>query len=130
MESELCDPSKPRYDITMSKRTRKPPTLLGAKYIKEEDFLAKRDSDHKSLKQLINGNINIEEIKGNVSRSSPEQHFLEEEKQLQLVTRKHKKLKGMMGHYVRVLTQLINLKRDSDPSNSGSQKKPILRLAM
>ena len=57
----------------------------------------------------------------------------EEEKQLQLV-RKHKKglqgakLKGMMGHYVKVLSHLIRSKRDSD--RIVSQKKAIFRLAM
>lgn len=114
-----CNPGKLRYDITMSKRTRKPLNLGEEKQnlttcsskeeilVNGEDgFLAKaeddddveeEDKDHKSLKQLININGN-EEPKLNSSddsaskggsRSSLGQHFSEEEKQLQLVRKQN-----------------------------------------
>ena len=76
------------------------------------------ESDRKmSLKQLIK------------SRSSLGQHFTEEEKQLQLVTKQQQegvqglKLKRMVIRYAKVLSHLIKAKGDS-------QKKPILLLKM
>ncbi|KAJ9158672.1 hypothetical protein P3X46_024236 [Hevea brasiliensis] len=155
MGSECNPTSKHRYDITMSKRTRKPFNLPEAKVndhtrSSQEKDQAGDSSQRRSLKQLmINGNINIEGTnnKGNPSdesksklRSSLGQHFSDEEKQqLQLVTKQKQeimqgaKLKGMMGRYVKVLSHLIKAKRESSSStrnNIGSRKKPVLRLAM
>lgn len=72
------------------------------------------------------------------SRNSLGQHFKGEEKQqLQLVvTRKQAKegmeglkLKGMVGRYVKMVSHLIRVKRDTHIHN-GSRKKPLLRLPM
>ncbi|KAG6792648.1 hypothetical protein POTOM_001800 [Populus tomentosa] len=181
MGSERCNiPCKPRYDITMSRRTRKPvmnfeeanrnPTTVsteeesGAKdvvvhYKETESFPATVDveEDRKSsLKQLIIDNAGSQESepaklvlqetgggddenierKLSGSRNSLGQHFKGEEKQLQLVTMKQAKegtegvkLKGMVGRYVKVLSHLIRIKRDTR-MNNGSRKKPLLRLPM
>ncbi|KAJ4843549.1 hypothetical protein Tsubulata_007967 [Turnera subulata] len=174
MESE-CNASKPRYDITMSKRTRKPrpPSFPDANGSSPTDGYAckdeepapgggvvdpweEQDNDHKSLKlkQLINGPFDKSSSKDENDqqgscrgRNSLGQHFTEEEEQiegeeqqpqqqqqLQLVMQ-HKqdgrsrglKLKGMMGHYVSVLSHLITVKRHP---RIGSRNKPFLRLAM
>ncbi|CAK7331716.1 unnamed protein product [Dovyalis caffra] len=175
-------PSKPRYDITMSRRTRKP--LMNLKEASQnpttgspeeegdaEDVLVDHDQgaesfpkkadyekDRKrSLKQLIIKNAGKEksevtklveeETRGGGddenmeskllfgSRNSLGQHFKGEEKQqLQVVTRKQSnngmegmKLKGMVGRYVKVLSHLIRVKRDTH-INNGSRKKSVLRL--
>ncbi|KDP20373.1 hypothetical protein JCGZ_05256 [Jatropha curcas] len=139
-----CNPSKHRYDITMSKRTRKPlksnMPQAHADLRGEDNLLAKVDEDRKSLKQLINGIANnVEETKEdseNRGRNSLGQHFSEEEKQLQLMRRQNQqglqavKLKGIMGRYVKVLSHLIKVKRDSTRTNIRPRKKPVLHLAM
>lgn len=161
MGSECNPTSKQRYDITMSKRTRKPFSLPQLKVhaptkASPEKDRATGDSDHSSLKQLmINVKINTEGTnnEGNTSdesenrvRNSLGQHFSEEEKKQQqqlLLVKKQKqelihgaKLKGVMGRYVKVLSHLIKAKRNSSSSssstrsNTGSRKKPVLRLAM
>ncbi|KAF5736385.1 hypothetical protein HS088_TW14G00527 [Tripterygium wilfordii] len=135
MESENgSNSSKPRYDITMSKRTRKPSnlnTILPTEsespvkdVLDEEDRESiDRESDRKSLEHLIK------------SRSSLGEHFTQEEtqqqQQLQLVKKNQEdkkglKLRGMVTHCTKVLSHLIKLKRD--PARLGSRKKPILRL--
>ncbi|XP_044466587.1 uncharacterized protein LOC123196597 [Mangifera indica] len=132
MGSEGNLTTKPRFDITMSKRTRKPvfhddpatmenPCKVGVHHVEE------KNNDHKSLKQLINGDKSK-------SRNSLGEHFTEEEeeeegKQLQLVKlqqQKGVKLKRMVNRYVQVLSQLIKVKRD--PSTVRSTKKPLLRI--
>jgi len=181
MGSERCNiPCKPRYDITMSRRTRKPfmnfeeanrnPTTVSTEEERDakdvvvhdketESFPATDDveEDRKSsLKQLIIDNAGnqeseptklvLQETRGgddeNIerklsgSRNSLGQHFKGEEKQLQLVTMKQAKegiegvkLKGMVGRYVKVLSHLIRIKRDTR-MNNGSRKKSLLRLPM
>nr|APR64410.1 hypothetical protein [Populus tomentosa] len=178
-------PSKPRYDITMSRRTRKP--LMNLKETNQNpttgapregnaaedgghdrgaDSVLTKACDHgegegrkSSLKQLIMKNAGNEESEAsrllveetrvgdneNIEsklllggKNSLGQHFKGEEKQqLQLVvTRKQAKegmeglkLKGMVGRYVKVVSHLIRVKRDTR-INNGSRKKPLLRLAM
>ncbi|WCJ19039.1 hypothetical protein M5689_001350 [Euphorbia peplus] len=109
--------NKQHYDISMSKRTRKPLNLSGDYENGEEEGY---NGEGKSLKQLIlNGKS--EEI--NRGRNSLEQHFTEEEKELQVVRINKKqgveiiKLKGMMGHCFKVLKHLIKLKHDSTRIN-------------
>ncbi|XP_044489491.1 uncharacterized protein LOC123213925 [Mangifera indica] len=124
-----CNPTKPRFDITMSRRTRKPIFNLDDPTSSVDQV--EEDNDHKSLKQLINRDEtskkkNAEESKG---RNSLGEHFTEEEKQLQLVKlqqQKGVKLKGMVNRYVKVLSHLIKVNRD--PRTIGSTKKPLLRL--
>lgn len=177
-------PSKPRYDITMSRRTRKPlmnlketnknPTTGAPRegnaagdvgHDRGADSVLTKECGHEevesrksSLKQLIMKNAGNEESE--VSRllvgetrvgsdneniesklllggkNSLGQHFKGEEKQLQLVTMKQAKegiegvkLKGMVGRYVKVLSHLIRIKRDTR-MNNGSRKKSLLRLPM
>lgn len=136
-----CNESKHHYDISMSKRTRRPSKVQDAdqnsstgspgndapvKAVVDEgdesspsivgDAEEKYDRK-KSLKQLIK------------SRSSLGQHFTEEEKQLQLVTKQQQegvqglKLKRMVSRYAKVLSHLIKVKGDS-------RKKPLLLLKM
>ncbi|KAH7864456.1 hypothetical protein Vadar_029771 [Vaccinium darrowii] len=138
MGSESSNPYKPAYDISMSKRTRKPLNLQTeadpippkdsspekenpTKAIKKEEEKSSsegEESDHKSLKQLIK------------SRSPLGQHFTEE-KQLPLVVRQHEedlngvKFKGLVSRYAKVLSRLIKIKRGS---HLKSGKKPTLRL--
>lgn len=138
MGSERSIPNKPPYDITMSKRTRKPLNLqteadpilpkaaspekeILTKAIKKEEERSSsegEESDHKSLKQLIK------------TRSPLGQHFTEE-KQLQLVVKHQEedlngvKFKGLVSRYARVLSRLIKIKRDS---HLRPGKKPTLRL--
>ncbi|KAG5538962.1 hypothetical protein RHGRI_019494 [Rhododendron griersonianum] len=109
MGSERGNPNKPPYDITLSKRTRKPLNLqteadpilpkaaspekeILTKAIKKEEERSSsegEESDHKSLKQLIK------------NRSPLGQHFTEE-KQLPLVVKHQEedlngvKLKGLV----------------------------------
>lgn len=135
MGSEGGNPNKPRYDITMSKRTRKPLNLqteadlilpkaasleneILTKAIKKEEEKSSsegEESDHKSLQQLIK------------TRSPLGQHFTEE-KQLPLVVKHQEerlKFKGLVSQYARVLSRLIKIKRDS---HLKPGKKPTLRL--
>ncbi|KAF3452655.1 hypothetical protein FNV43_RR03088 [Rhamnella rubrinervis] len=99
---------------------------------------AGEQNGHKSLKQLISVDNGIKAMvksctsdEGSRGRSSLGQHFTEEEKNLQLVRTQQKeggpqgrKLKKMVSRYAKVLSHLINAKRDT------TQKKPILRLTM
>ncbi|XP_022723514.1 uncharacterized protein LOC111280418 [Durio zibethinus] len=141
-----CNPSnKLHYDITMSKRTRKPLNLQEKAIhqnshttasIFDQSSPSKGDhheeeleSDRKSLKQLINGDEKAISRSGSSCRSSTSlgHHFTEEEKQLQLVKKNQQdnglKLKGMMSRYAKVLSHLVKLKRES-------RKKHLLRLTM
>ncbi|MBA0753798.1 hypothetical protein Gogos_021875 [Gossypium gossypioides] len=138
-----CNQSKPRYDITMSKRTRKANAIahedlnhsnstFAGSYISEprkrddeqEEEKESENEDRKSLKQLINGDETA-------STSSLGRRFSEEEEQrLQLVKKQQHygngvKLKGMMSRYAKVLSHLVKVKRE--PS-LGSKKKQLLRL--
>ncbi|KAK6263649.1 hypothetical protein QQP08_020255 [Theobroma cacao] len=154
-----CNPSKRHYDITLSKRTRKPLDLQEANGTSniasskwdnplkifprkaaddddDDEDEGEESSDHKSLKQLINGDGGeAEETSCRLSgRSSLGQHFNQEEKQLQLVKKNQQdgvyggvKLKGMMSRYAKVLSRLVKAKREP---RLGSNKKHLLRLTM
>uniref|UniRef100_A0A5B7C0S7 Uncharacterized protein n=1 Tax=Davidia involucrata TaxID=16924 RepID=A0A5B7C0S7_DAVIN len=124
------NPSKPHYNISMSKRTRKPqenqiPLEEKESPPKDVNELVE-ENDHRSLKQLM--------IKGDgEGRSSLGQHFTEEEKQLQVVVKQHEesldgvKFKRLVSRYARVLSHLIKIKGGPP---LGSRKKPVLRLSM
>ncbi|XP_022714635.1 uncharacterized protein LOC111274325 [Durio zibethinus] len=144
MDSE-CNPSNKRhYDITMSKRTRKPLNLQETNHTNASskwDQITPRKGDHeeeesdrKSLKQLIKGDSNAKDTTRSECRSSNSlgHHFTEEPKQLQQLVKKHQqdngvKLKGLMSRYAKVLSLLVKVKRE--PS-IGSRKKHLLRLTM
>ncbi|XP_038993280.1 uncharacterized protein LOC120116990 [Hibiscus syriacus] len=113
--------SKPHYDIALSKRTRKPLNDPQQPESNDKEF---ETEDHKSLKQLING----DETGGNTT--SLGRHFSEEEQHLQLVKKNQQynngeKLKGMMSRYAKVLSHLVKVKREP---GLGSKKKHLLRL--
>ncbi|KAK8641635.1 hypothetical protein V6N13_011021 [Hibiscus sabdariffa] len=115
--------SKPHYDITLSKRTRKP---LNNPQQPNPNGKESENEDRKSLKQLING----DETGGGGSATSLGRHFSEEEQHLQLVKKNQPcnngvKLKGMMSRYAKVLSHLVKVKREP---GLGSKKKHLLRL--
>ncbi|MCD7470196.1 hypothetical protein HAX54_009878 [Datura stramonium] len=135
MESE-CFPRKLRYDISMSKRTRKTPLNIKEEAVKSlqhpQEFINnsaaenrkelhvnvkaekgvlisnEEEAQKKSLKQLIEGR-----------GTSLGHHFTEEERQLQIMVVKQPenslmnglKLKQMVSHYTKVLSHMIKLKR-------------------
>ncbi|KAF8016139.1 hypothetical protein BT93_H1607 [Corymbia citriodora subsp. variegata] len=142
------------YDLAMSKRTRKPLKLeetvsnisitgfarnQGSEAcLDEEKGIAGEElaSDRKSLKQLINSEVNPPlELGEERRRSSLGHHFTEEEvTQLQVVRVRAKqrqggaegmKLKGMVGRCAKVLSQLI---KGHPPPAGGSKKRLVLRL--
>lgn len=138
-----CKPNKFHYDLSMSKRTRKPPNLIeeddkssfhscpaaeesslefvnGEKEKGSTSFSETQECDHrKSLKDLIEGR-------------SLSQHFSEEEKQLQLIVKQHDpdalkklKFKRMVSRYAKIFSHLIKLKRKPE---MALHKKPVLQL--
>ncbi|KVI00615.1 uncharacterized protein LOC112520455 [Cynara cardunculus var. scolymus] len=125
MESE-SKPNKPRYDITMSRRTRKahPRVLFGEKVsaLKDDDEL--EIEEEKRKKHLIEI-FNEEEAE---CRSSLGERFTEEDKEHQLVV-KHEKghdgvsLKKMVSRCAKMWGHLIKVK-------GGSRKKRVLHLTM
>lgn len=140
---------KHRYDITMSKRTRKPVNLpLNLEDADVDSSVAipdkislpvpapeatldeEKERRRLKLKQLINGDGKPQKS-GEESkvRSSLGQHFNQEEKQLQLVKKKHQdgKLKGMVSRYAKVLSHLVKAKGEP---RIGSQKKHFLSLKL
>ncbi|KAL2514100.1 uncharacterized protein Fot_28071 [Forsythia ovata] len=124
-DDNLC---KPHYNITMSRRTRRPVNLkiepCESTCFEEKECFGEEenvygglknddDQQQKSLKQLIEG------------RCSLAQHFEEEHKQKDIViTRKENglKFKKIVKHCAGVFSNLIKVKQDPP---FGSQKKPI-----
>lgn len=103
---------KPRYNISMSRRTRKPQNLNQKSFEERESELAMRRENQKSLKQLIEG------------RCSLAQHFREEENFQQIVVVKPpdqdvdhdqrlRSKRSMMRNYGEVLSHLIKVKQES-----------------
>ncbi|XAR63376.1 hypothetical protein NMG60_11023289 [Bertholletia excelsa] len=114
------NPRKSHYDISMSRRTRKPLNLekeADEGEDGEEGRIPKErgDSDHKSLKQLM-----VKE------RSTLDAHFTEEKQRLQVVVKQHEEdldgvnFKRLVSRYSRVLRRLIKVKREP---HLGSGKK-------
>ncbi|KAG4197041.1 hypothetical protein ERO13_A06G202200v2 [Gossypium hirsutum] len=150
---------KRHYDITMSKRTRKPLNLQEANrqsqnHSSEWDIIPLKSiahildqsspgkgehegGDRKSLKQLIKGdeNANSKEMMGRSAKSSTSltlgHHFTEEEKQLQLVT-KHQHDNGLKLKEImsRYAKVLRHLVKVKREPPAGSRKNPLLRLKM
>lgn len=147
---------KQHYDITMSRRTRRPQKVRdenenpspprGVAHEGEEN-------DRKSLKELIDGDGKTkavsggdEDVKGRSSkavsggdedvkgRSSLGQRLTEGEKQLQLVGVQQRdslnglKLKKLVSRYAKVLGYLM--KKNIDPSLRDSKKKPIPKFSL
>ncbi|XP_019455309.1 PREDICTED: uncharacterized protein LOC109356443 [Lupinus angustifolius] len=139
-------PIKRNYDITMSRRTRKqslqvqasnekpPPIPMETRVLPElkED---QNENVHKSLKKLTIGDekdaiIHCSSDEGEGKRGSNNslgEHFIEEEKHLQLVRMQQKdnlqgmKLKKLVRRYAKVLGQLMKAKRDPHLGESGKK---------
>ncbi|KAA0058672.1 uncharacterized protein E5676_scaffold459G001280 [Cucumis melo var. makuwa] len=113
---------KQHYDISMSKRTRKPAKIQDElqNFTSKDDGLSiidkgdrsESNNDHKSLKQLISGEGKAETRldEGNRERNSLGQHFSKEEiNNLQIVKKQHQdglqgvKLKKVVGKFLRNL---------------------------
>ncbi|KAI3697340.1 hypothetical protein L6452_30297 [Arctium lappa] len=126
MESE-SKPNKPRYDITMSKRTRKTHTrvLFGEKVnaLKDDDQLeVEEDKRRKHLKEIFSEKEEAE------CRSSLEERFTEEDKEHQLVVKPEKGhdgagLKKLVSRCAKMWGHMIKIK-------GGSRKKRVLHLTM
>ncbi|CAH8380851.1 unnamed protein product [Eruca vesicaria subsp. sativa] len=137
MGSEVINPIKPRFDLSMSRRTRKPwssslvnelqhqdVSTESSKPEKEQEQDEDREIDRKSLNNLMrseqesNGEANVN------NKNSLGQQFGEDEgikQTMQLVVKKQggengAKFKGMMGRYVKVLSGLMKAKRDRKTS--------------
>ncbi|KAI4323325.1 hypothetical protein L6164_022940 [Bauhinia variegata] len=133
-----------RYDLTMSRRTRKPLQFLQAKekpitvsVPTLEDLLQVKEGEnrHKSLKQLINGDDKEKELGQEAKgRNSLSQIFNQEEKHLQLVKRQQQgglqglKFKKLVHRFTKVLSHLMKAKHD--PHIGESVKKPMFKLPM
>ncbi|CAA7041835.1 unnamed protein product [Microthlaspi erraticum] len=138
MGSEVINPTKPRFDLTMSRRTRKPLSSLIndmphqdistkiSQPEKEQEQDGDREVDRKSLNNLLRCE---EESNGEATankKSSLGKKLGDDEgvkQTMQLVVKKEKhvgetgvKFKGMMGRYVKVLSGLMKAKRDRKAS--------------
>ncbi|KAF2605331.1 hypothetical protein F2Q70_00025303 [Brassica cretica] len=137
MGSEVVNPIKPRFDLSMSRRTRKPWSsslvnemqhqVLSTQSSQQEKELEQdedREIDRKSLNNLMrseqesNGEANVS------NKNSLGQHFGDDEaikQTMQVVVKKQGgengvKFKGMMSRYVKVLSGLMKTKRDRKTS--------------
>ncbi|XP_010414063.1 PREDICTED: uncharacterized protein LOC104700270 [Camelina sativa] len=139
MGSEVISPTKPRFDLSMSKRTRKPWSSLindmhhldlstqssQPKPDKEQEKIEDKEIDRQSLNNLMRCEEKSNEETNVNNKNSLGQHFGDDEgikQTMQLVVKKEKlggmKFKGMMGRYVKVWSGLIKAKRD--------RKTPVL----
>ncbi|CAN7104247.1 unnamed protein product [Brassica rapa subsp. narinosa] len=137
MGSEVVNPIKPRFDLSMSRRTRKPWSsslvnemqhqVLSTQSSQQEKELEQdedREIDRKSLNNLMrseqesNGEANVS------NKNSLGQHFGDDEaikQTMQVVVKKQGgengvKFKGMMSRCVKVLSGLMKAKRDRKTS--------------
>ncbi|ESQ51779.1 hypothetical protein EUTSA_v10017383mg [Eutrema salsugineum] len=139
MGSEVINPIKTRFDISMSRRTRKPWSSLineqqevqdlstqSSQPEKEQEQEEDQEVDRKSLNNLMRCEQETNEEAQVNNKSSLGQHFGDDKgikQTMQLVVKKEKqggengvKFKGMMGRYVKVLSGLIKAKRDRKTS--------------
>lgn len=140
-----CNPGKFRYDLTMSKRTRKPLNCeqesdqsSSSFCFSEKEVPPNRvnveaedeNCDHKSLKQLIKGRHTLgqhfteEELKKQPKIVIKQNENGVQEKQLQIVVKNYGgsnrvKLKKMASQCTKILRRLVRNKRDS---HTGSTK--------
>ncbi|KAL5976741.1 hypothetical protein ACLOJK_021074 [Asimina triloba] len=128
-----------RYDLTKSRRTRKP--MLASGYPPDHDAIEEGVQskegevkegtvDRQTLKSLMDGDNETKRAGGGDvghRKKSLGHHFLEEEHHhLALVTKQGDRMEGtnasgMVGHYIKVLNHLIKAKR-------GHRKRVIGRL--
>ncbi|KAJ4970873.1 hypothetical protein NE237_003972 [Protea cynaroides] len=127
----LKEPMKPIEGADVQKMMTGSPQSDNASGDSSEDV-----SDHRSLKlKELMTNVEGKQKNGNGNQgdNSLGHHFIEEEKQLQLVTKLQEdrpggdKMRAIISRYVKVLSRLIRVKGDR---RLGSGKKPVLRLTM
>ncbi|KAI3511155.1 hypothetical protein L1887_18299 [Cichorium endivia] len=122
-------PNKPHYDITLSRRTRKPQSR--ARFGEKVSALNDNDEDKEVEKEKGKKFIDIisEKEEDPEYRSSLGEHFTEEDNQLQLVVKQHEKgddgasLKKMVSRCAKMWGHMIKIK-------GGSRKKRVLHLTM
>lgn len=136
MGSEVINPTKQRFDLSMSKRTRKPWSSLindmhhqdistqssQPKPEKEQEQDKDLEIDRKSLNNLMRCEEDSNREANVKNNSSLGKHLGDDKginQMMQLVVKKETqvgengvKFKGMMGRYVKVLSGLIKAKRD------------------
>lgn len=127
-----CKPSKFHYDITMSKRTRKPSNVNKEATHVQECESAEENAEKVSDGQKENDTKKSLKLKELIEGRSLNQHFTEEEEnQLQLSIIQQEggfqrvKLKRMVSRYAKVLSHLIKLKKNPE---KPFRKKPLLQL--
>ncbi|XP_018438072.1 uncharacterized protein LOC108810467 [Raphanus sativus] len=137
MGSEVINPIKPRFDLSMSRRTRKPwssslvnemqhqvLSTQSSQQEKESEQDEDREIDRKSLNNLMRSEQESNGEANATNKNSLGQHFGEDEgikQTMQVVVKKQGgengvKFKGMMGRYVKVLSGLMKAKRDRKTS--------------
>ncbi|KAF8099485.1 hypothetical protein N665_0243s0048 [Sinapis alba] len=137
MGSEVINPIKPRFDLSMSRRTRKPWSsslvnemqhqVLSTQSSQQEKELEQdedREIDRKSLNNLMRSEQESNGEANDNNKNSLGQRLEAEEgnkQKMQVVVKKQGgengvKLKGMVGRYVKVLSGLMKAKRDRKTS--------------
>ncbi|KAF8045344.1 hypothetical protein N665_5147s0002 [Sinapis alba] len=140
MGSEVINPIKPRFDLSMSRRTRKPwssslvnnemqhqvlSTQSSQQQEKELEQDEDREIDRKSLNNLMRSEQESNGEANDNNKNSLGQHFGEDDEgikqKMQVVVKKQGgengvKFKGMVGRYVKVLSGLMKAKRDRKTS--------------
>ncbi|KAL3537273.1 hypothetical protein ACH5RR_000639 [Cinchona calisaya] len=133
-----CSPYKLHYDLSMSKRTRKPSN------IKEEDDQSSLHEEHpleflngekeKGSTSFSEAQENKKSLRQLIGGRSLSQHFSEEEKQFQLIVKqrhdpeevlKNLKFKRIVSRYAKIFSHFVKLKRKPE---MALHKKPVLQL--
>ncbi|XP_039131392.1 uncharacterized protein LOC120267774 [Dioscorea cayenensis subsp. rotundata] len=105
--STECEPKKRRYDLSMSRRTRKPFSCTA----KETELQKISDGENRvSLKELMN--------EGNEGGKAKENATFEMKKNMSIVVRQGEageggKMSGIMSRYTKILSHLIKAKRET-----------------
>nr|XP_043608995.1 uncharacterized protein LOC122580916 [Erigeron canadensis] len=133
MGSEYNNTNKPRYDISMSRRTRRPQSraLFGEKVSAlkdEEDKVVEEENEEEKRKKRFMEFFGEKEEEEVECRNSLGERFTEEDKQHQLVVIHEKgsdsvSLKKMVSRCAKMWGGLIKIK-------GGSRKKRVLQLTM
>ncbi|XP_076911192.1 uncharacterized protein LOC143569089 [Bidens hawaiensis] len=121
------NPNKPHYDITLSRRTRRPRFGEKVSALKVEDKQGDEENEEEKIKikfiDVFGGKDDDEECKNSLGG-----HFTKEDKQRQLVVKREKghdgvNLKKMVSRCAKMWGHMIKIK-------GGSRKKRVLQLTM
>lgn len=115
---------KPHYDISMSRRTRKPQNLKQKSFEeRENEELMMGRENQKSLKQLIQGRCSLEQHfrEEEAEEKEKEKEEEEEEKQQSVVVRppdldgdgRLRLKKTMIKNYAQIMSRMIKVKQES-----------------